>query len=84
MSIDCNSEQFNAVEAAIRQVGGIKSCARLLQVSERLLYLWCRRGNLRGVAAEKVLLLARESGIAPENLVGRIGGRKWGELTARA
>jgi hypothetical protein len=68
---ETNPNQINAVEAAIRQAGGVKHCARLLQVSERLLYHWMKRGHLRGVAVERVLALERKSGITAENLVGR-------------
>lgn len=62
---------FNAVQVAVRQAGGVRRCARLLRVTERLVYLWMRRGHMRGVAAERVLLLERLSGVAAENLIGR-------------
>ena len=65
-------EELNAVEAAIRQAGGVKSCARLLNVSERSIFNYMKRGHLRGVAVERVLLLEHKSGIAAENLVGRL------------
>jgi len=66
------SPEFNAVEAAIRQAGGVKNCARLLKVSERSIFNYMRRGHLRGVAVERVLLLERKSGITAENLVGKL------------
>jgi len=76
MHTETNTEQLNAVEAAIRQAGGVKNCARLLEVSERLLYHWIKRGHLRGVAVERVLALEQKSGIAIENLVGRSRKRR--------
>jgi hypothetical protein len=63
---------LNVVQAAINQVGGVEQCARLLGASERSIYLWMRRGDMRGVAAELVLQLAAESGISAENLVGQV------------
>jgi hypothetical protein len=68
--------EINSVQAAIRQAGGVRTCARYLGVSERLLYVWMKRGHLRGVAAERVLALAARSGIQAENLVGRVRKRK--------
>ena len=62
---------YNAVQVAVRQAGGVRRCARLLRVTERLVYLWMKRGHMRGVAAERVLLLERLSGVTAENLIGR-------------
>jgi len=64
-------EQYNCVQAAVRQAGGVQACAKLLKVSERSVFGWMRRGHLRGVAVEIVLQLERASGISAENLVGR-------------
>jgi hypothetical protein len=63
---------LNVVQAAINQVGGVEQGARLLGASERSIYLWMKRGDMRGVAAELVLRLAAESGISAENLVGEV------------
>jgi hypothetical protein len=63
-------EPLNCIEVAVRQAGGVRRCAQLLKVSQRSIYHWMRRGHLRGVATERVLLLERESGIQAELLVG--------------
>ena len=64
---------LNPVQLAISQAGGPVHCAQMLGMSLRSVYLWMRRGDMRGVAAELVLQLAAESGVSPENLVGRVG-----------
>ena len=63
---------LNPVQLAVNQAGGAESCAQMLKVSLRSVYLWMRRGNMRGVAAELVLQLSIESGISPANLVGLV------------
>jgi hypothetical protein len=75
MSPENHTEQLNAVEAAVKQAGGVRNCARLLRVSERSIFNYMRRGHLRGVAVERVLLLELKSGITAENLVGRLRAR---------
>lgn len=63
-------QHYNAVQAAVQQAGGVVVVTARLDVSRRVVHWWMKRGHMRGVAAENVLLLAKLSGISAEVLCG--------------